>query len=53
MSGNEVQFSLDLCRKGAIKVLFASFEMSWILTATEIHSSNIIIVDPMIKKEIA
>ncbi len=51
MSEKEVHLILDLCCKGAIKILFASFEMSWILSATEIHSSNLIIVDPMIKKE--
>ncbi len=43
---------IELCSRGAIKVLIASFEMSWILSATEIHSSNLIIVDPMIKKEV-
>ena len=53
MSGNEVKIILELCSRGAIKILFASFEMSWILSATEIYSSNLIIVDPMIKKEIA
>ncbi len=51
MSVNEVQLILELCSRGAIKILFASFEMSWILSATEVHSSNLIIVDPMIKKE--
>ena len=52
MNGKEVHLILELCSRGAIKILFASFEMSWILSATEIHSSNLIIVDPMIKKEV-
>ena len=51
MNVMEVQLILELCCRGAIKILFASFEMCWILSATEVHSSNLIIVDPMVKKE--
>ena len=51
MSGKEVHLIIELCSRGAIKILFASFEMSWILSATEIHSSNLIIVETCINND--